>query len=549
MALAMVTVLAVGCAANPPSGDEKLPPQEDDVLAEARAAAESGEYAFALDLLLGELDERDDAGLARQAAQIAIAIEDWEAAARAADRWRELEPASSQAVQVALLAALRRGDTARAVDLVVDGLVASDEDPEESWLRATEVLARGGDPVRSEQVLDSALERAEAPSPGFGDYLRSRLAARTGQREKAYRLAEAALARQPGFDRAMWAANLAQALGRPERALAHFRTAAERVPDDRAAVIGQVQILRELERPEEALELLDGMAADPELLYTRGILEQELGRMADAGVTWQRLVSVNAPEAEERKAWLAGLLAELLDMPERAVHWYARAQGRFASRADLRRAGVLAGMGETAAARRVLAELRMEADPEIKERAWLLESRILVDQGDGERAVEMLSDALRQLPGSEDLLYARAMAAVEVERIPLAEQDLRAIIQNDPENAIALNALGYTLSDRTDRQREALRLIETALELDPDNPAILDSMGWVLFRLGRADEALPYLERAAAADPHPEIVSHLIEVLSALARTEEARDWVERVRDEFTGEPVFDDTLERTGLE
>jgi Flp pilus assembly protein TadD len=85
------------------------------------------------------------------------------------------------------------------------------------------------------------------------------------------------------------------------------------------------------------------------------------------------------------------------------------------------------------------------------------------------------------------------MAAVNEDQLALAEQDLRTIIQGDPENAVALNALGYTLSDTTDRQREALRLIETALALEPENPAILDSMGWVLYKLGRAEEGLPYL--------------------------------------------------------
>ena len=96
---------------------------------------------------------------------------------------------------------------------------------------------------------------------------------------------------------------------------------------------------------------------------------------------------------------------------------------------------------------------------------------------------------------------------------------------------------------------EALRLIETALALEPENPAILDSMGWVLFKLGRAEEALPYLRDAAEAEPHPEIVAHLIEVLWTLDKTDEARAWVVRTREEMAGDAVYEAPLQRIGLD
>jgi Flp pilus assembly protein TadD len=185
----------------------------------------------------------------------------------------------------------------------------------------------------------------------------------------------------------------------------------------------------------------------------------------------------------------------------------------------------------------------------VLEQTWLIEGQILTDSGHLDRAVALYSDALAELPDSIELLYARAMVAVRAEQLELAEQDLRTIIQRDPENPIALNALGYTLSDRTDRQREALRLIERALALDPENAAILDSMGWVLYRLGQPEAALEWLQKAAEAEAHPEIVAHLVEVLWQLARRDEAMQWVERHRDQFSGEDVFVDTLRRLEIE
>jgi len=545
----MLPLLAAGCAGKPPGGEPGPAGQTQAAVAEARHAAETGEYAYALERFMQALDDTHDPAVASQAAQLAIALERWESALAAAARWRTLEPESRQAVHVQLLGALSLRREEQAAEWLHDDLVATAADPAEAWVMATRVLARTGDPSLAARVIERALARADPAEPGLGDYLMSRVHAALDQRERAYRLAERAWRAGPGRDRALWAGQLARAQGRPETALEWFERAGERAPDDRAVLVGRVQLLRELERPDEALALLAPAPDDAELLYTRGVLEQELGRPAAAGATWQRLASLPSGEAGDRHAWLTALLAELLELNDRAVSWYERVDDGLRPRADLRRAAVMARTGETDAARALLRELRLDADPDIRERSWLLESGILVEADEPERAIELLSEGLAQLPGSEDLLYSRAMAAVNADDLALAEQDLRAMIQNDPENAAALNALGYTLADRTDRQREAVRLIETALALDPDNPAILDSMGWVLYRLGRPADALDYLQRAAGSDPHPEIVAHLVEVLWALDRREQARGWIARFEQDFGGEAVFSDTLERLGIE
>ncbi len=548
IAALMVPLLATGCAANR-SIDVTESAETRAVVADARRAAEIGELAYALELLMPVLPDLRDPHPASQAAQLAVAVEDWPAALEAAARWTELAPGSRQAAQIALLADLRLGRVDSAAGRLYDELIATADDRDSAWRDATLVLARAGDASLAERVLRQALSRAPAIAPGFDDYLNSRIAAALDQRSRAYELAERAYRAEPGYQRAFWAARLARSQVRPDAALAWFEAAAEHRPDDPLALMGRVEMLRGLDRPGRALELLSDAPDDAELLYTRGILEHELGRLAAAGATWQRLADLDPAPAGARHAWLTALLAELLEMNLRAEAWYERVEGAFRPRADLRRAAVMAREGGTDSAREVLAELRLGADPDIRERAWLLESGILVEADRAAQAIEILSEALAQLPGSEDLLYSRAMAAIGLDELSLAEQDLRAIIQNDPDNAIALNALGYTLSDRTDRQREALRLIETALELEPDNPAILDSMGWVLFKLGRPDEALGYLERAAAAEPHPEIVAHLIEVLWVLDRRDDALAWVERIGSGFDGEAVYDDTLERLGID
>ena len=129
--------------------------------------------------------------------------------------------------------------------------------------------------------------------------------------------------------------------------------------------------------------------------------------------------------------------------------------------------------------------------------------------------------------------------------LELAEQDLRRIIQIDGDNAMALNALGYTLTDLTSRHNEALRLIERALELEPEDPAVLDSMGWVKFRLGQPEQALGYLEDAFELDENPEIGAHLAEVLWVLQRRDESRELIGRLLDQYPDDRLLRDTRDR----
>jgi len=519
-------------------------PGHEAALSESRAAAAMGDYAGALEILVEILPQTADPAIAGQATRLAAVLEDWATASRAAERWAELDPGSFEALQARALAALRMGEYQRSVAILVAALNA--EPPTLQWRQAVRVAGSAEDAGRARTLLGELLNRTGQHDAGFEALQRSRLAWDLGEGELALGLAEQALAARPDYERAVWAARLAEAKGLTERALAHLQLATAARPDDRAAIVSQVELLQELGRSEQALMLLDRVDYDMRLLYTRGVLLNELDRLAEAGATWQRLADF-APEADARgrHAWLTGLLAELLGMPAEAIRWYARVEGEPAGQASIRRALLIANSGRVSEARGLLQELQRGANAEVVEQAWLAESQLDSQIGKHDAAIETLTRSLQRMPSSVDLLYARAMAAVQADRLELAEQDLRAIIQRDPENAVALNALGYTLSDRTDRQREALRLIETALELDPENPAILDSMGWVLYRLGRPEDALPWLQRAAEAEAHPEIVAHLIEVLWQLDRRDEAGDWIELGESRFPDEPVFRDTLER----
>jgi tetratricopeptide (TPR) repeat protein len=170
-----------------------------------------------------------------------------------------------------------------------------------------------------------------------------------------------------------------------------------------------------------------------------------------------------------------------------------------------------------------------------------------LDDGDPKGELDAYARGLAAYPDEPELLYARGLMWERRDDIARAEADLRRILVADPENIAALNALGYTLADRTDRFDEALQLIDRARVADPDNPAIIDSHGWVLYRLGRNDEALAELRRAFAMQKDAEIGAHLGEVLWVTGSKDEARKYFEEARKLDPDNRSLKRALEKTG--
>ena len=151
------------------------------------------------------------------------------------------------------------------------------------------------------------------------------------------------------------------------------------------------------------------------------------------------------------------------------------------------------------------------------------EAEILSDHERYQEAIGLYDAALNGTYNME-LLYTRAMLAEKLGKMDILESDLRTIIKREPENAQALNALGYSLVEHTNRYEEAYGFIKQALAITPDDFYVLDSMGWVLYRLGKAEEAVPYLQKAHDQKNDPEVAAHLGEVLWVLGKKVEARE-------------------------
>ena len=198
----------------------------------------------------------------------------------------------------------------------------------------------------------------------------------------------------------------------------------------------------------------------------------------------------------------------------------------------MRIARILARSGEVSRAREIIQQLRTQIGKESIQ-LDLMEGEILSGIKHYQAAIDVFTRALEEHPDNPELLYARALVAVDIDRIDILERDLKSILERDPDHTEALNALGYTLADRTDRYQEAVGYIERALRLKPNNAAVLDSMGWVQYRLGNNRDALRYLWRAMELMPDSEIAAHLGEVLWQQGERKLARKvWDEALRKE-----------------
>ncbi|MBB5209101.1 tetratricopeptide repeat protein [Chiayiivirga flava] len=462
-----------------------------------------------------------DPALAERALQVALLADDIDAAKAALRRWRQLAPDAPGLLPAQARLALKQGDRRDALKHLGELLQRPD-----GWRAAIPALAANARLPITVDVLGELVRGDRLPDQLEAWFAFGGLALRLEQAELGAELARRAIERFPNEPRAwLWQAENAQRRGDADAArtaVAKALTLGPMDPPTRLAAAAQLDALGD---PAGAAAALAQGEQDDATLAGRAAY---LSRAEDGGAI-QALyddIAARTDAPSPARLYLLGQLAELLKLPERALEWYGRVPGDVQrDQAQLRIAVLLdqKGLHEDAVAR--LNELQASDSEygDVVRDAYLLEAELALQRNQPADALDAYGRGLGIFEGDPDLLYARALAYEKLDRIDDAEYDLRQLIEEDPDNADFLNALGYTLADRTDRHEEALALIQRALELQPDAPAIIDSMGWVLHRLGRNEEALPHLRRAFELQRDAEVAAHLGEVLWALGQKDEAR--------------------------
>jgi len=266
-------------------------------------------------------------------------------------------------------------------------------------------------------------------------------------------------------------------------------------------------------------------------------------RLEDAERSFRRLAKHS--DNDDDAHYYLGRIQEERDNPKKAgIHYQAVHDGDNYFDAQVRMALILARQDRIEEARRHLDRIGTKNQQQ-KTMLVQAEAELLIEEKRYEDAMEAYDKALGKQGYNSELLYSRAMLAEKMDRLDILEADLRRILEKEPENAQALNALGYTLADRTDRYREAYELIKKAMEISPGDYYILDSMGWVLYRQGKLDKAVEYLRRALAIRNDPEIAAHLGEVLWVKGDKEGAREVWETALQETPDDRKLLDVIER----
>lgn len=396
---------------------------------------------------------------------------------------------------------------------------------------------------------DAALEVMQTladmyPKNPEGQYAVAHLALRSGKSEAAVKAVDEALRLRPRWDDAALLKGqiLITAKG-GKRTEKFYRDYLRANSKSYRVRLSYARYLVDLKRWEKArdqfIRVVEQRPEDRETLYALGLLSLQTGHLEDADAHFRRVVKLD-PGHDQARLYL-GQVAERRKRYDEAKAWYAGVTSN-ANRfeAQTRLGIVLAHQGKLKEARQHLANIKPHGDEEIVQLA-LAEEQILREARNYKEALKVLTKALKQLPFDKDLLYARALIAEKLDDMVLHEADLRKILKADPKNAHALNALGYSLADRTSRLDEAMALIKRALEVRPNDPFILDSMGWVHYRMGNHEQAIEYLKRALEIRADPEISAHLGEVMWVSGDREGAEKvWRRALKTTPDSEPLLD---------
>jgi tetratricopeptide (TPR) repeat protein len=273
------------------------------------------------------------------------------------------------------------------------------------------------------------------------------------------------------------------------------------------------------------------------------LLSLQMEEYADAQAAFTRSMRLGYRDAAGVYLGL-GQAAEGQKRYEEAIGWYQKVESGDRLRAQLKIATLISKQQGLPAGREYLQRIEPQSG-EDHVQVLQVEAQLLRDAKAWKETYEMLSRAVLEYPDSFELLYDRAMAAERVDRLDVLEEDLRRVIRMKPDYAHAYNALGYTLAEKTDRLAEAKDLIEKAHKLLPDDPFILDSLGWVHYRLGNVNEALKHLQAAYSARSDPEIAAHLGEVLWQQGKHDEARAAWQKGKDKEGDNETLLETIKR----
>lgn len=556
--LLLLSAMLGACATQPapPESDEReavaepaLPirtsPEMFSDLLVAEVAAQRNALGVTLAYYSQVAKASNDPEVIHQAAQLAHYMEEHQLAHELAGLWLKQSPGDARAHEIAALSAISLGEpeeAARHIDVLMQRAPAQ-------ALAELVSRARGLDEEGNNLLLaalSSLVDRFPEQPPLW--YARALHLQNAGETERALEACQRALSENPDHVEArLLRIRLLHKLGRSEQALRHARDTREDLPDQPRAHVHYIRLLISTDRHEKAASALEKMAdrfpEAPQLRFSLALfaLENDAPKLARSAMT---ALLQEGYRVDDMHLYL-GQAAELAGDPEAAIqHFLDVSGGEQRVRARLQAARLMYEQGRDGEAAELMSNLR-DHNPGRTPSLYAAQAEMLSRADQNRQALELLNNALAGLPDNTELLYARALIAERMGKLGQVEADLRRVLELKPDDPVALNALGYTLADHNLRLDEARSLIEQALKKQPENPAFIDSMGWLLYREGKLEEAREWLQRARNKLNDPEVSAHLGEVLWELGEKEKARAVWREAHDAHPDNRPLNETMDR----
>ena len=548
LVVAAALTLLVACATAPGEGTPSTPAPADaeTLLAQGDAALARGELPEAARAYRLAADASDDEAVAEQATRVAFDNFQFGEASRAADRWLALNPSSEQAERYAGVSALALHRLDEAEEHFARLIESAYISTAAGFLALLPVMMDEGNPSDVTELFRRLAARH--PTLAEGQVALGTAALRSDNYPLAMQSAQRAVELAPYWVPAKLLLARAQiASGQEDLGLATARDVVTAPGSDVATHIEYALLLAGTGRDEEARAVLtpyaSGQVVVPAAVRSLGLMELQSGDLKAAEARFEDLLSTGSQSYES--LYYLGVIAERRDDTERAMSFYSRVvSGDHAIAAQQRVARIKADKSGVDAGLAHLQEFG-HAQPTLGPQVVMARAGLLTSFDETRRAVEVLDEGLAQYPDVFDLRMARVFAYERDGKHDAAVRDLRKLLADRPADPVVQNALGYTLADQNRQLPEAQALIEAGLAQMPDSAAVLDSMGWVLYRQKRYEQALGYLKRAYELGDDSEIAVHLGEVQWAMGEKAAAHKTWQEALERHPGNKPLEERLAR----
>ena len=504
----------------------------------AEMAGQQRQFPLALERYLAQANKTKDPAVAERATRIAQYLRNPEKIQQSANLWRIADPSNPEPYQIEANLLLHRNQYQAALPLVEKAMSFD-------AIRTLALIRSQGQKLNKNvlpQYIQLLQQFAEDSEPMAELELTLAVLLRAaGQNQAALRALDQTLLLNPdNLEAVLQKADLLQQSNASPKALKLAAQYFKKHPDHRQLNILYIQLLFDNNNADAGTDVAQKMLAkhkrDQQLTYYLALLMLENQQLTAAASALENLLKLQPNDSSPH--FYLGHIAQNQSQPEEAIGHYTQVKdGNNILPAYSRVIGLLNTPNDKIRVQQILKDARALV-PDQTANIFTLEAEWLNLHNFEEEALILLDDALAAHNDNTTLLYTRAMM-IEDRDFDRAEQDFRRILTLEPDNSSVKNALGYTLLLHTERYNEAYDLIKAALDKQPEDPAIIDSMGWVLFKLGRHDEAVTYLEKAYNLFADPEVASHLIQAYWAVGLKTQALHLLEQSKADNPDNPYL----------